>query len=401
MTWPIVPLGELGTGPSACAGGPFGSELTTRDYVESPGVPVIRGANLGEAGFIDDGFVYVSLEKAATLSLNQALPGDVVFTQRGTIGQVAMIPLRPRFERYIISQSQMKLTPDLERIEPRYLVHYFRSPSALRLLKQNTLATGVPHINLTILRRIPVPMPSLAEQQRIADLLDKAETIRRKRQEAIALTDDLLRSTFLEMFGDPVTNPKGWPVVALTNFAAITTGNTPPRNVPAFYGEHIEWIKSDNINTSSHFLTPASERLSEAGRAVGRVAPSGSSLVTCIAGSKDCIGNIALADREVAFNQQINAVTPRAGADFRFVYALLLNGKPLIQSASTGGMKGMVSKGRLENLRFPRPPLDLQVKFGAAFDAIARASKRTKLAQEASEQAFFSLVNSAFLAATA
>jgi hypothetical protein len=163
---------------------------------------VIRGANLGEAGFIDDGFVYVSLEKAATLSLNQALPGDVVFTQRGTIGQVAMIPLRPRFERYIISQSQMKLTPDLERIEPRYLVHYFRSPSALRLLKQNTLATGVPHINLTILRRIPVPMPSLAEQQRIADLLDKAETIRRKRQEAIALTDDLLRSTFLEMFGD-------------------------------------------------------------------------------------------------------------------------------------------------------------------------------------------------------
>lgn len=244
-------------------------------------------------------------------------------------------------------------------------------------------------------------MPSLAEQQRIADLLDKAETIRRKRQEAIALTDDLLRSTFLEMFGDPVTNPKGWPVVALTNFAAITTGNTPPRNVPAFYGEHIEWIKSDNINTSSHFLTPASERLSEAGRAVGRVAPSGSSLVTCIAGSKDCIGNIALADREVAFNQQINAVTPRAGADFRFVYALLLNGKPLIQSASTGGMKGMVSKGRLENLRFPRPPLDLQVKFGAAFDAIARASKRTKLAQEASEQAFFSLVNSAFLAATA
>jgi len=323
----------------------------------------------------------------------------LVSTVRPNLNAVAMVP--PELSGAIASTGFTVLRADRSRLLPSYLFHWVRSPTFVAGLCAEATGASYPAVSDRTVLRSRIPSPSLAEQQRIADLLDKAETIRRKRQEAIALTDDLLRSTFLEMFGDPVTNPKGWPVVALTNFAAITTGNTPPRNVPAFYGEHIEWIKSDNINTSSHFLTPASERLSEAGRAVGRVAPSGSSLVTCIAGSKDCIGNIALADREVAFNQQINAVTPRAGADFRFVYALLLNGKPLIQSASTGGMKGMVSKGRLENLRFPRPPLDLQVKFGAAFDAIARASKRTKLAQEASEQAFFSLVNSAFLAATA
>ena len=220
-----MPLGELGADVRhACVGGPFGSELTTRDYVEEPGVPVVRGSNLGDDGFIDHGFVYVSEDKAENLRQNHARPGDVVFTQRGTIGQVAIIPQDARFSRYVISQSQMKLTPDLGKVEPRFLVHYFRSPEALRFLQNNTLATGVPHINLTILRRVAVPVPPLPEQRRIADILDKADAIRRKRREAITLTEELLRSTFLEMFGDSVTNPKQWPAKLISEVADVAGG---------------------------------------------------------------------------------------------------------------------------------------------------------------------------------
>ncbi|MGH7285705.1 MAG: restriction endonuclease subunit S [Polyangiaceae bacterium] len=157
-----MPLGQLGAPiKHACVGGPFGSELTRKDYCDS-GVPVIRGANLNEeAGFVDDGFVFVSSEKANSLRQNLATRGDVIFTQRGTIGQVAVIPAYARHETYLISQSQMKLTPDPRRVEARYIVHFFRSPTALRFLERNTLATGVPHINLSILRRVPVPLPPL------------------------------------------------------------------------------------------------------------------------------------------------------------------------------------------------------------------------------------------------
>jgi hypothetical protein len=73
------------------------------------------------------------------------------------------------------------------------------------------------------------------------------------------------------MFGDPVTNPKGWPIVHLTGLGGVTTGNTPPRANPALYGDAIEWIKSDNINTPSHFLTHATEGLSLLGKQAGRV----------------------------------------------------------------------------------------------------------------------------------
>lgn len=99
-------------------GGPFGSELTTRDYVEE-GVPVIRGTNLpDERSFNDDNFVFVREEKADQLIANNACPGDVIFTQRGTLGQVGVIPIESRFPRYLISQSQMKLKVNRNRSFP-------------------------------------------------------------------------------------------------------------------------------------------------------------------------------------------------------------------------------------------------------------------------------------------
>ncbi|MDX2054766.1 MAG: restriction endonuclease subunit S [Polyangiaceae bacterium] len=244
--------------------------------------------------------------------------------------------------------------------------------------------------------RIPLVKPPLPEQRRIADILDKADTIRRKRKEAIALTEELLRSAFLEMFGDPVTNPKGWEVKPLGDLGRITTGNTPSRAVGEYFGADIEWIKSDNINTRSHYLTRATEGLSDQGRAISRTVPAGSTLMTCIAGSPDCIGNVALADREVAFNQQINAVTPHEGVDHRFLYVLLLVGKRLVQAASTNSMKGMVSKGKLEAVLVPSPPLKAQSQFAEVFDRVLRLSRRQEVAQGEALMLFDTMVHRAF-----
>ncbi len=199
-------------------GGPFGSDLTQRDYVAEPGVPVIRGSNLDgkNSRFIDDGFVYVSERKAVALSKNLAFPGDLIFTQRGTLGQVAVIPELARFSRYVISQSQMKLTPDDTIVDRSYLYHYFRVPRTVEKLLSEAQATGVPHINLGILKRFRVLLPPLPEQRRIAEILDKADALRAKRRVALAQLDTLTQSIFLDMFGDPTLNPKGWKVRSLS-----------------------------------------------------------------------------------------------------------------------------------------------------------------------------------------
>lgn len=96
--WTLAQLDDVrAEGDYTLVGGPFGSDLTQRDYV-SDGVPVIRGTNLGgtEGRFVDDNFVFVSEHKAQSLRRNIALPGDVLFTQRGTLGQVAVIPKNAR-----------------------------------------------------------------------------------------------------------------------------------------------------------------------------------------------------------------------------------------------------------------------------------------------------------------
>jgi type I restriction enzyme S subunit len=247
--------------------------------------------------------------------------------------------------------------------DARYLYHYLRQDSIRRAGEQSmTGSAGQKRVPTHFLTSLNLPLPPLPEQRRIAELLDCADELRAKRRATIAHLDTLTWSIFLEMFGDPVTNPMAWPLRLIGDVGDVITGNTPSRAIRTYFGTDIEWIKSDNINTPHYYVTRASEGLSATGRAVARVAPAGSVLVTCIAGSPDCIGNSAMTDRDVAFNQQINALIPNDG-DAHFLYAQLRVGKQLIQSASTSSMKGMVSKSRFERISLIFPPFELQQLF--------------------------------------
>ena len=102
MGWTRCKVSDVAAAvPHALPAGPFGSNLVSTDYQDT-GVPVIRGQNMGAGRWVGGDFVYVSSDKAAQLSSNLAHPGDLVFTQRGTLGQVAIVPKEP-FEAYVVS----------------------------------------------------------------------------------------------------------------------------------------------------------------------------------------------------------------------------------------------------------------------------------------------------------
>ncbi|MFA5354930.1 MAG: restriction endonuclease subunit S [Thermodesulfovibrionales bacterium] len=258
-------------------------------------------------------------------------------------------------------------------VNVKYLYHYFR---------QVRLTEAGYDRHFKYLKRTAVVLPPFPEQKRIAEVLDKAEELRAKRRAALSQLDTLTQAIFIEMFGDPATNPKSWPLRSIGDIGKVITGNTPPRSRPDYYGSAIEWIKSDNINTPHYYLTKAEEGLSETGKAVARTAPAGAILVTCIAGSPGCIGNAAMTDREVAFNQQINALVSEQG-DTLFLYVQILVGKRLIQEASTAGMKGMVSKSRFESIPLIFPPLLIQNEFAHRAAAVEKlkAAHRASLAE--------------------
>lgn len=184
---------------NAIVGGPFGSNLVSKDYVAA-GVPVIRGANMGEM-WVGGEFVYVSDEKAMRLSSNIAVPNDLVFTQRGTLGQVAIVP-KHGYDRYIVSQSQMKITVDPKKADVRFLYYLFNSPDQLQYIRNSAIQTGVPHTNLGILKQTPVRIPPLETQKEVASVLGTLDDGIALLRETNATLEAIARALFKSWFVD-------------------------------------------------------------------------------------------------------------------------------------------------------------------------------------------------------
>lgn len=367
--------------------------------IVSPGIVYFEGIRKYVAtGDMDEVGNYSSVDvdyKGRPSRANQeAKFGDVIFARMAATVKVCEITKDD--EKLIFSTGFCVLRPDKNKVESRYLYHYLKTHYFQRI--KDSLCTGATQKAITNdkLEEIEFPLPHIDVQRHIAAILDKADAIRRKRQESILLIEEYLRSVFLDMFGDPAINPKRWDKAPIKELGTVITGNTPPREKPEYYGNGIEWIKSDNINTPNHFLTEAKERLTSEGQKVGRTVPKNSILVTCIAGSPDCIGNAAITDRTVAFNQQINAVSSFEGVDPYFLYVQVLVAKNLIQQQSTESMKGMVSKGKFETILFLKPPFTLQAKFGKVFNKVHNAFLKNNEALSESNNLYGSLTQKAF-----
>ncbi len=250
-------------------------------------------------------------------------------------------------------------------------------------------------LNKATLGAVSVTVPPLNEQRKIVMILDKVSDLLAKHHQQLDKLDELVKSRFIELFGDPVGNPKGWTMVPLGTRCEIITGNTPSRAEAKNYGEFIEWIKSDNINTPYTFLTEAQEYLSEIGFQKCRFVEAGSLLMTCIAGSVNCIGNVAVADRRVAFNQQINAIVPNED-EVLYLYWLMLLSKPAIHRAINMALKGILSKRQLSEMMFPFPPVALQKQFVTFVEqtdksklAIQKSLEKLEILKKALMQKYF------------
>jgi type I restriction enzyme S subunit len=195
--WQVRPVAAIASKRRhAVTGGPFGSKLGRKDYRDQ-GVPVLRGANLRlGGGFSESNLVFVSNEKADELRSSVARPGDIVITQRGTLGQVGMIPKRPRFDRYVLSQSQMKITVDSDVATPDFVYAQMSSAGTTQRFVAQAMTAGVPHVNLALLREFEIIVPPIELQAIFSDLAGplwaSAEALSSQGLGLVALRDSLL-----------------------------------------------------------------------------------------------------------------------------------------------------------------------------------------------------------------
>ena len=194
IEWPYVPIEEVSL---RVAMGPFGSSIKVSTFVSS-GIPVISGQHLRGSRLYDFDYNFVTEAHADQLAKANVQRGDVILTHAGNIGQVAYIPQSSQYERYVISQRQFYVRCDPSRLIPEFLVYYFESHEGRHRLLANANQTGVPSLSqpVTYIRKVEIPLPSLAEQRAIAGVLGALDDKIESNLRTWRLSTELVRSEY-------------------------------------------------------------------------------------------------------------------------------------------------------------------------------------------------------------
>ena len=295
-------------------------------------------------------------------------PGQVLYGSRRTYLKKVSVA---DFEGVTSNVTFVLETKDEEVLPQRLLPFLLLSDRFTSYSIGKSKGSTNPYVLFSDLADFEVDLPAPVRVAEIADVMCAAEQVKENYRSLLAACNDVVKSQFVEMFGDPTKQCGRWPMFRLDDFAQIITGNTPSRKHPEYYGEGIEWVKTDRIVSS--VVETSVEQLTETGRSKARTAPAGSILMACIAGSIKSIGKVGLLDREVAFNQQINAIVPSNRVDSHFLLVMLSLSKDYLCSDVNKQLKGILNKSTLSAKRFPLPPLDTQRQFAAFVQQAAKS----------------------------
>ncbi|WP_208110757.1 restriction endonuclease subunit S [Aquabacterium commune] len=353
-------------GKDGLVDGPFGSNLPSSAYTQA-GVPVIRGSNLtkGTERFKSDEFVYVSSETAGQLSRSLCLPNDIVFTKKGTLGQIGLVPFG-RHSTYLLSSNQMRMRVDGACADPEFVYYYLAQRESIEKIIRDSEHTGVPKINLGYLKSFPISLPDVRTQRAIASVLsafDERITVLRETNttlEAIAQAlfkswfvdfdpvraklaglapkgmDEATAALFPEAFEDTELGavPKGWGYSSVGESFVLTMGQSPPGDT---YNDAAEGLAFYQGRTDFGFRFPTQRVFCVK---PSRIAEVGDTLVSVRAP----VGDVNMAIERCCIGRGVASVRhPKDYRGFAF-YAMRSLGEQFKMFDSEGTVFGSINK---------------------------------------------------------
>lgn len=381
--WRSAPLAEVA---ELQAGVAFPPALQGRRDGELPLAKVgdiSRAVRAGSGGLLAP-LHHISRGEALALRARIFPPGTTVFAK---VGEAIAQNFRLLTDQEaVFDNNVMGAIPRPLAIEPRYLFRFLQTVD----LYAYAARTAVPALRKSELAQLPVPLPELGMQRRIADLLDKADAIQRKRREAAALAAELLYAAFWERFGAPAPGPKGWPMRRLGTLCEVAGGLqvTPAR---AGHPLSLPYLRVANVFRERLDLREVKKLRVTSAEAARAVLRRGDVLVVEGHGNPEELGRAAVFDGELApCTHQNHLIRLRADPGRlrpAFLSAFLNSADGRAQLRSFGRTTCGLNTLRISNLQsleLPVPPLPLQ----EAFERTAyRARELTGRLEEAQRQA--------------
>lgn len=319
-------------------------------------------------------------------------------------GNVLYSKLRPYLNKVAIPDESgiattelIPLRPDPKTLNPRFLAYYLRSPGFVNQASHHIAGAKMPRVVMDWFWEHEAPIPSPKEQFRIVELLDEAARLRRLRREADAKAARILPALFLKMFGDPATNPMGWPTDRLDSWFDVFGGGTPSKANIEYWKGDIPWaspkdMKVDVIQDTEDHITQDAVVNS----ATKLVAP-GSILIVYRSGILAHTFPVAIAGRTLTLNQDLKALTSRGEVLNEFIYGWLVSGQKLALSCvKKGATVHNIDGPRFLSLEVPKPPRQLQEDFARCLQALLHQKNEREKAAEEVETLFDLLLQKAF-----
>ena len=356
------------------------------------GIPFITVKDCSNDGHIDlVGCSHITGDEFAKAEKGNSAPkrGDILFSKDGTVGKVYVVDTR---ETFAVLSSLAILRPDASRLDASYFGWVLKTDSCLDQASQSKTGSAIRRIILKDLRKVRFPLPPLDQQKRIAGILDAADALRAKRREALAQLDTLLQSTFLDMFGDPVTNPMGWEERHLPDLVskrkhalkrgpfggALKKEIFVPEGFKVYQQKNVIY---DDFDLGSYFI-----KKSDYERLVPFKVSSNNLLISC----SGTIGSIAAVPVHAApgvMNQALLKIDLDESIMLNSFFLGLWSSQSFEQQVlgmtHGTGMKNMKSMNELKGINFLVPPINIQHRFAAIVESAEqqKSSQRAHLAE--------------------
>lgn len=337
--------------------------------------------------FVDEAPELITQSGFDSCSTNLIPPKSLLLTSRAPIGHIAI-----NKRECCTNQGFKSLVPG-KGVDVDFL--YYIIKKLVPQLKDLGNGATFKELSKSTLEKVKIPLPPLPVQKKIAAILDAADAHRQKTKALLEKYDELAQSIFLEMFGDPVKNEKGWEKVPMEQLMKIVRGGS-PRPIDDFLGGTYPWIKiGDGTKGSDIYLEKTKEHITEAGLSKTRLLPAGS-LIFANCGVSLGFARIitfegCIHDGWLAFSEMDDKVLNKI-----FVLKALNSITRYFRETAPDGTQPNLNTSIMKNFKFIVPPISLQNKFANQLEELEKQKVMTQKSFDQAEELFNSLLQRAF-----
>jgi len=390
MSWEMVRLGDL-TEDGFMFDGDW---IESKDQDPSGEIRLIQLADIGEGYFIDKSNRFINRETSKKLKCTFLKKNDILIARMpDPLGRACLFPFEA--ENSYVTVVDVCVMRIRKEVDHKYVTYAINSPDFRNKLESQITGTTRLRISGKKLKELQIPLPPLPIQKRIAEILDAADALKRKDQQLLQKYDELAQAIFIDMFGDPVKNEKGWEVKKLGDLTTIRRGAS-PRPIDKFIGNEIPWIKiGDGTKGSNIYIEQTKVKITKEGSEKSVLLQPGSLIfANCgvslgfarILKISGCIHDGWLSIEDIDDNI-LNKI-------FLLKYINFLT--DFFRKTAPEGTQPNLNSGIMKEHKIILPPIELQNKFSTLVFALEDSKFKNIAIEKSSDNLFQTLIQKAF-----